>query len=78
LLYPLEGRTFNPEDPATFHRGRYEAARTDALRHRSAVHPDDERYADLVGSTVILPLVGRKIPILATNIPIPEKGSGRG
>lgn len=27
-----------------------------------AVHPDDERYKDLVGKKVILPLVGREIP----------------
>lgn len=30
-----------------------------------AVHPDDERYAALVGQSVILPLVGRRIPVLA-------------
>ncbi|MDR0951729.1 MAG: valine--tRNA ligase [Oscillospiraceae bacterium] len=30
-----------------------------------AVHPDDERYKDLVGRTCILPLVGREIPIVA-------------
>src|SRR5699024_1947962 len=30
-----------------------------------AVHPDDERYRHLVGKTLILPLVGREIPIVA-------------
>jgi valyl-tRNA synthetase len=30
-----------------------------------AVHPDDERYAELVGQDAILPLVGRRIPIVA-------------
>ncbi|RYL94677.1 valine--tRNA ligase [Sporolactobacillus sp. Y61] len=30
-----------------------------------AVHPDDERYKDLIGKTAILPLVGREIPIVA-------------
>ncbi len=30
-----------------------------------AVHPDDERYKSLVGKTVVLPIVGRKIPIVA-------------
>lgn len=29
-----------------------------------AVHPDDERYSDLVGKTLILPIVGRRIPLL--------------
>jgi len=41
-----------------------------------AVHPDDERYKQLVGKHAILPLVGRKIPIVADEVSDPEKGSG--
>ncbi len=41
-----------------------------------AVHPDDERYRDLIGKNVILPLVGRRIPIVADEYSDPEKGSG--
>ncbi|MEO4040392.1 valine--tRNA ligase [Hoeflea sp. CAU 1731] len=41
-----------------------------------AVHPDDERYRDLVGKTVILPLVGRRIPIVDDEYPNPEEGTG--
>lgn len=42
-----------------------------------AVHPDDERYQDLIGKTVTLPLVGREIPIVADPISAnPEFGSG--
>jgi len=41
-----------------------------------AVHPNDERYKDLVGKTVVLPLVGREIPIVADEYSDPEKGSG--
>ena len=41
-----------------------------------AVHPDDERYKDLVGRNVILPLVGREIPVIADPYPDPEKGTG--
>ncbi|MEQ8818053.1 MAG: valine--tRNA ligase [Thalassobaculum sp.] len=41
-----------------------------------AVHPDDERYADLVGKYAILPLVGRRIPIVADAYADPEQGSG--
>jgi len=41
-----------------------------------AVHPDDERYKTLVGKNAILPLVGRKIPIVADEISDPEKGTG--
>ncbi len=41
-----------------------------------AVHPDDERYQDLIGKHVILPLVGRRIPIVADDYADPEQGSG--
>jgi valyl-tRNA synthetase len=41
-----------------------------------AVHPDDERYQHLLGKFVDLPLVGRRIPILADTHADPEKGSG--
>src|SRR5215217_6769255 len=41
-----------------------------------AVHPDDERYRDLVGRHAILPLVGRRIPIVADDYSDPEKGTG--
>lgn len=41
-----------------------------------AVHPDDERYKGLVGKNAILPLVGRKIPIIADEYSDPEKGTG--
>lgn len=41
-----------------------------------AVHPDDERYRDLVGSHVRLPLVNRLIPIVADAYSDPEKGTG--
>jgi valyl-tRNA synthetase len=41
-----------------------------------AVHPDDERYKHLVGRYVILPLVGRRIPIVADDYTDPTKGTG--
>jgi valyl-tRNA synthetase len=41
-----------------------------------AVHPDDERYKDLVGQEIILPLVGRRIPIIADDYVDPEFGTG--
>jgi valyl-tRNA synthetase len=41
-----------------------------------AVHPEDERYKDMIGKTVILPLVGKEIPIIADEYPDPEKGTG--
>ena len=41
-----------------------------------AVHPDDERYQDLIGKFIILPLVGRRVPIIADSYADPEQGSG--
>jgi valyl-tRNA synthetase len=41
-----------------------------------AVHPDDERYKDLVGRNAILPLVGRALKIVADTYADPETGSG--
>ena len=41
-----------------------------------AVHPDDERYKDLVGKEIVLPIVGRRIPIVADDYVDPEFGTG--
>ncbi len=41
-----------------------------------AVHPEDERYQDLIGRTVLLPLVEREIPIIADEYVDREFGSG--
>ena len=41
-----------------------------------AVHPDDERYQALIGKTVILPLVGREIPIIADEYVEQDFGTG--
>ena len=41
-----------------------------------AVHPDDERYKALVGKTLILPLTGREIPVVADEYVDPEFGTG--
>lgn len=41
-----------------------------------AVHPDDERYAHLVGTEIELPLTGRRIPIVADDHVDPEFGTG--
>ncbi|MBT8200140.1 MAG: valine--tRNA ligase [Acidimicrobiia bacterium] len=41
-----------------------------------AVHPDDERFQDLVGKTVVLPLQNREIPIVADEGVEPEFGTG--
>jgi valyl-tRNA synthetase len=41
-----------------------------------AVHPDNERLKHLIGKTAVLPLVGRRIPIIGDVYADPEKGTG--
>jgi len=41
-----------------------------------AVHPGDERYRDLVGSTLVLPLVGREMPLIEDEYVDPAFGTG--
>src|SRR5213075_2255344 len=76
LRYPLEGKTFDPNDPATFIVVATTRPETMLGDTAVAVHPDDDRYKKLFGKNVILPLVGRKIPIIADEYSDPEKGSG--
>ncbi len=41
-----------------------------------AVHPDDERYKDMIGKTVRIPVIGREIPIVADTYAKMDKGTG--
>lgn len=41
-----------------------------------AVHPEDERYAHLIGKTILLPLVNREIPIIADDYVDKDFGTG--
>ncbi|MGG1599609.1 valine--tRNA ligase [Paenibacillus naphthalenovorans] len=41
-----------------------------------AVHPEDERYKHLIGKTLVLPIIGREIPIIADEYVEKEFGSG--
>src|SRR5262249_2587022 len=76
LRYPIEGKTFSPDDPASFIVFPTPRPKTILADTGVAVNPDDDRYADVVGKHVILPLVGRRIPIVADEYSDPEKGSG--
>ena len=76
LRYPIEGKTFSPDDPTSFIVVATTRPETMLGDTAVAVHPDDERYQHLVGKHVILPLVGRRIPIVADEYSDPEKGSG--
>ncbi|EFU42534.1 valyl-tRNA synthetase [Paenibacillus vortex V453] len=41
-----------------------------------AVHPEDERYKDMIGKTLVLPIVGREIPVIADEYVEKDFGSG--
>jgi len=74
--YPIEGMTFDPQDASTFITVATTRPETMLGDSGVAVHPEDERYTDLVGKHVILPLVGRRLPIVADEYSDPEKGTG--
>ncbi|KJC35600.1 valyl-tRNA synthetase [Bradyrhizobium sp. LTSP885] len=76
LRYPIEGKTFNPDDPASFIVVATTRPETMLGDTAVAVHPDNERLGHLIGQHVILPLVGRRIPIIGDDYADPEKGSG--
>jgi valyl-tRNA synthetase len=70
LRYPVEGA---PGEFITVATTRPETMLGDTA---VAVHPEDPRYAALVGKKVVLPLVGRAIPVVADKYSDPEKGTG--
>jgi valyl-tRNA synthetase len=76
IRYPLEGVAFDPNDASTFITVATTRPETMLGDTAVAVHPDDERYRHLVGHHAILPLVGRRIPIIADEHSDPQKGSG--
>lgn len=70
LRYPVEGKTAEYITVATT---RPETMLGDTA---VAVHPEDERYKDLIGKSVCLPITGRMIPVIADEHADPEQGSG--
>ncbi len=70
IRYPLA------DDPARFLSVATTRPETMLGDTAVAVHPDDARYRDLIGRDVVLPLVGRRIPIIADTYSDPEKGTG--
>ncbi|MEJ6783094.1 valine--tRNA ligase [Aminobacter sp. Piv2-1] len=74
--YPVEGKVYDPEDASTFITVATTRPETMLGDSGVAVHPEDERYKALVGKNVILPIVGRKIPVVADEYSDPEKGTG--
>ncbi|MBD0416565.1 valine--tRNA ligase [Oryzicola mucosus] len=74
--YPIEGMTFDPENPDTYITVATTRPETMLGDTGVAVHPEDERYTHLVGKHVVLPIVGRKIRVVADEYSDPEKGTG--
>src|SRR5690606_21624647 len=74
--YPVEGKTYDPEDASTYITVATTRPETMLGDTGVAVHPEDERYTALVGKNVILPLVGRRICVVADDYSDPEKGTG--
>lgn len=70
IRYPIEGETERFINVATT---RPETMLGDTA---VAVNPNDERYKDLIGKSVALPLTDRLIPIIADDYADPEQGSG--
>ncbi len=70
IRYPIEGEE---EHFITVATTRPETMLGDTA---IAVHPDDERYKNLVGKFAVLPIANRPIPIVADEYSDPEKGSG--
>ena len=69
ILYPVKGSEEFVEIATT----RPETLLGDTA---VAVNPDDERYQHLIGKTLILPLVGREIPVIADSYVDKEFGTG--
>jgi valyl-tRNA synthetase len=76
IRYPIDRAAFDPDDPSTFITVATTRPETMLGDVAVAVHPDDERYRHLVGRHAVLPLVGRRIPIIADEYSDPEKGTG--
>ncbi|MCF0228801.1 MAG: valine--tRNA ligase, partial [Parasporobacterium sp.] len=69
ILYPIKGEDRTIEIATT----RPETMLGDTA---VVVHPDDERYQDLIGKTAILPIVNRELPIIADSYIDLEVGTG--
>jgi valyl-tRNA synthetase len=72
--YPLAD---GASSPTGGHRSRHHPARDDAGRHGGGgERRGSERYSSVIGKHVILPITGRRIPIVADDHADPELGSG--
>ena len=76
------------DQPGAYHRLRFERAAGGAIEIETTrpelipacvalvAHPDDARYQSMIGTEVLTPLFGVRVPVLAHPLADPEKGSG--
>lgn len=80
IYQDVQGAFYHMKYPLTDGSGHVEVATTrpETMLGDSgvAVHPNDDRYKHLIGKTVILPIVGREIPIVADDYVDMEFGTG--
>jgi valyl-tRNA synthetase len=74
--YPLADATYNAEDPSTFITVATTRPETMLGDTAVAVHPKHPKLAALIDRLLVLPLTGRKIPIVGDEYADPEKGTG--
>ncbi|MEI6573115.1 MAG: valine--tRNA ligase [Alphaproteobacteria bacterium] len=74
--YPVEGETYDPENPKTFVPIATTRPETMLGDTAIAIHPENEKLKHLIGKHIILPLVGRRVPVVADDYADPDKGTG--
>ncbi len=74
--YPLEGVVFDPENEDTYITIATTRPETMLGDGAVAVHPENEKIGWKIGKVAILPLVNRRLPIIADEYADPEKGTG--
>ncbi|MFM8700412.1 MAG: valine--tRNA ligase [Hyphomicrobiales bacterium] len=74
--YPVEGETYDPGNPATFVPIATTRPETMLGDTAIAIHPENDRLKHLIGKHIVLPLVGRLVPVIPDDYADPEKGTG--
>lgn len=74
--YPIEGAAYDRDNPDSFVTIATTRPETMLGDGAVAVHPDNPRLKHLIGRVAILPLVNRRLPIIADTYADPEKGTG--
>jgi len=74
--YPVEGETYDPENPNTFVPIATTRPETMLGDTAIAIHPENEKLKHLIGKNIVLPLIGRLVPVVADDYADPEKGTG--